>query len=311
MMNKQKTIIIFLICSILFLGIFNLSFASAGLNIEDLNIESSGKFIYKFEKYDEDVHMIMTITVETENKTIFTQIKDRNIKVYQADMDGDINLLEYLDSNLYLEYTEESGTLSGVLYIPKEDNISKSELAMDFQLFFKTNNVNYDITGDIVSTKELLYDDEPEDTNLGDMWTKTVKSEKKETTTMTIVGTTSSNTDVNWDNKTETKNFEYISEEKVDVPAGSFNTYVIKQTTVGESNYTLEYYDKETKILVKMVEYFGTNIPTNSEMVLMSYDISSSKSEDKDESEDKSPGFEILLIFTSIIAILVWKKTKK
>lgn len=308
-MKNAKNIVIFIVSLLLLFSVFNFSFARAGLDFEDLDIAVKGQFQYRFEKYDETAHMIMTLTIVVENKTVITEINDEYFEVIPVDMNGEIELFQYFNLSLVsLEFVEDSGTLNGVIYIPKEGNIGKNEFSMQFQLLEKTNDLTFDFTGNSVTVAETIYDDEPENIEVGSNWTEIVKSEGKETNIMKLIGTSYTTTDTEWENKTEIKEYECIGEETVTVPAGTFETYVIKETIVGENNYSLKYCDKETKIFVKQVEYNNTDIPTNSEMVLISYDFSLSTSSDNDKPNNGVPGFEILLMILAVITIMVWKR---
>jgi hypothetical protein len=87
----------------------------------------------------------------------------------------------------------------------------------------------------------------------------------------------------------------------VTVSAGTFDTYEIKETTLGEQgNYTLSYLSDEVKREVKSVDY-NANDQILSIMELLSYDVIKVEN-------GETPGFGFLLAVSAFMAMLILMK---
>lgn len=253
--------------------------------------------------------MTMSMIIGYDNIT--TQIDGEDVLVKPVELSAEIELMQYNDPAYeFIQYVEGSGKFNGQMYAPIEGNKTKVDYSMETQFGSSLYDLTFYYSASMLSIEEKLFDDEPSVIEIGSNWTEISKTEGIETKTMIIDGVNQEKVENTLIDKMETTKYECIGEETVNVTAGTFDTYIIKEIVEGETNYTIGYYDKITKIPVKLVEYDENDISTNSEMELISIDLSYSP-ESGEDNGDGMPGFECIMLFIAISAVFILHKKRK
>lgn len=266
MVKPLRNILVLLLC-LSFLGgvIAQDDMFNPEIEIEDLTV---GDFLEWNMEMDED-GMEMSGNFRGEITDIDGEI---TVKGEQYSV---VTFSMYGEGTLNSQYgIDGTWTMSGSMYIDKEsEKTVKTEMTMEMTMDYLGETME-----SVIEEIAILLEDTstlPEGTrpSIGDNWT-TAKTEEI-TETQTIIypdGTedTSSDTYV----ETTTKYYEYLRDETVTVPAGTFTTSVIYQVEDDddEGDYTLQFLDKEIGFEV-MYEYYDSSDDLTGEVELNAYNF--------------------------------------
>ncbi len=271
----------------------------AALDRDDLTKAVGDK--WEFRNTEEDgMITLFTIEITGEDKI---EIDGGTYDVYIAHGEGEIEDVGEIDPDLSL--VEGSDILELTVYYSKDDTAQKTITDFTFELEDETDGTVFGYSTQSISTEKLISGAHPDFVDVGDTWSLTVEETVNQTTT--ISGGIFGDGEPSYynDTTTTTINFECLSEKSVTVTAGTFDTYEIEKTVVGEQgNYSLEYISPEVKREVKSVDY------DNADQILSIMELISYKIADKDDGNG-TPGFEFALLVAVIIGITLLKRRNK
>ena len=299
--NRERSL--FVPCCVLLLSTIVLLSGTglAVLDRDDLKKAVGDK--WEFRNTEEDgMIMLFTMEVTGEDKI---EIDEETYDVHIARAAGGIEDVGEIDTDLSL--VEGSDMMELTVYYSKDDTAQKTIMDFAFELRDETDGTVVEYALQSISTEKLTSGAYPDLIDVGTTWSLTVEETVNQTTT--ISGGFFGEGEPVHDEWTTTKtiNFECLSIKSVTVSAGTFETYEIKKTVVGEQgNYSMEYISPEVKREVKSVDYDNDD-QILSIMELISYNVA-----DKDEGNGDTPGFEFVLLVAAIISItLLGRRHKK
>ena len=273
--------------------------AMAVVNYEDLEFSVGDS--WEFRNTDESgMNMAFSVEVTGEDKV---QIDGIEYEVFIARGSGSIE--EVGDIGSY-ELVLGSSNLEVTYYDAKNYNegARKTIFEMSFQLQDTSDGTVYTFASYSENTETIISGSRPYEISPGVTWSLTIKEVEAETTLFSGGYIGDGEPETIWTNRTKTINYECIGMKSVTVTAGTFETYEIKKTTLGEQgNYTLLYLSSTVKRDVKSVDY-NTQGEILSILELLSYDIKTIKNED-------TPGFETVSILLGLTTVLIIIHSRK
>jgi hypothetical protein len=301
-MRRNKGRIVFVTaCALLFSLIMLLSGTGfAALDRDELTKAVGDEWEFRNTEKDGMISLF-TIEVTGEDKI---EIDEDTYDVYIARGDGEIEDVGEIDPDLSL--VEGSDLLEITVYYSKDETAQQSIMDFTFELEDETSGTIYEYSLQSISTEKLTSGAYPDIIDVGTTWSLTVKETINQTTTISggIFGD-GEHAYYN-DTTTSTINFECLNEKSVTVTAGTFNTYEIQRTVVGEEgNYSLEYISPEVKREVKSVDY------DNDDQILSIMELISYAVVEKDDENGGIAGFELIVIIGAVAMILILRNIRK
>jgi len=273
--------------------------ATAVVNHEDLEFLIGDS--WEFRNTDESgMNMAFSVEVTGEDKV---QIDGIEYEVFIARGSGSIE--EAGDIGSY-ELVPGSSNLEVTYYDAKDydEGARKTIFEMSFQLQDTSDGTVYTFASYSENTETIISGSRPYEISPGVTWSLTIKEVETETTLFSGGYIGDGEPETTWANRTKTINYECIGMKSVTVTAGTFETYEIKKTTLGEQgNYTLLYLSSTVKRDVKSVDY-NTQGEMLSILELLSYDVKTIKNED-------TPGFETVSILLGLTTVLIIIHSRK
>ena len=290
--------------------------ASAEQKKEDMNKSIGNQWEYRYTSISKNATMVFTMSMHITGETA-VEIDGKNYDVFEAVLNGKIESYTLPETpGATLTLVEDSGLINGTAYFTNNtfDETAKFIQNMKFIIHYEEGNLdmNSEITQVITST--VTSGEVPDTIDVGTSWVLTIRKETTTTTTVngsfydTYVEKGYTNTTTSTESDIETTNYECLGRKTITTPAGTFETYEINRSHIklGEETYSLLYTSDAVKDIVKSIDYNseGTIIGTTE---LTSYDLGSSI---PSSSQDKTPGFELVLVGCAITLLLFMKRRK-
>jgi len=287
---------------------------SAEQKKEDMDKSIGDKWEYRYTSIAEDITMVFTMSIEITGETV-VEINGVNYAVFEAVLDGTIESYTF-PSTFGITLIEDSALIDGTLYVTKNtyDETSKMIQNMEFILNYEEGDLEVNSNVTSVITSAVTSGESPDIIDIGTNWVLTTQSEKTTTTAVygsfydTYMEEGYTNTTTVTESNIRTTNYECIGEKTMTTPAGTFETYEIKKSEVqlGGETYSIFYASDETKDVVKSIDYDseGSIIGITE---LISYDVGSGS---PSTSQDKTPGFELILVFSALAFILFFRRKR-
>lgn len=267
--------------------------AMATLHQEDMQYGVGDS--WEFRRTDESgMVMVFSVEVTGEDKI---QIEGDEYEVFVARGSGYIEEIGNLGD---FSLVDGSSSVEVTFYNAKDyaEGARKTVFEMSFQLQDTNGGTVYQYQGHSETTDKIMSGARPEVVSEGTTWSLTIHENETETTIFSGGNFGEGEPETTNDENTYTTNYECLGTKSVTVSAGTFETYEIKETTLGEQgNYTLSYLSENVKREVKSVDY-NANDQILSIMELLSYDVAKVESE-------ATPGFGFLLAVSALMALLV------
>lgn len=287
---------------------------SAEQKKEDMDKSIGNKWEYRYTSISENATMVFTMSMDITGETV-VEIDGNNYDVFEAVLDGKIESYTMPETpGATLTLVEDSGLVDGTAYVTKNTFDETAKLIQNMKFIVHYEELNLDLNSDITQeiTSTVASGEVPDIIDVGSSWVLTIQKETTTTTTVygsfydTYMGQGYTNTTTSNESDIETTNYECLGKKTITTPAGIFETYEIKRSHIklGEEIYSIFYTSDVVKDMVKSIDYNsdGSIIGT---MELTSYDLDSGL-----PSQDKTPGFELVLVGCAITLLLFMKRRK-
>ncbi len=279
--------------------------ASAEIKKEDMTWSIGDKWEFRYTTLSGGVSMVFKMFIETTGESL-VEIDGVNYEVFVAELDGEMEAITAVNLSL----VDDSSTITGKLYVAKDSDTTKTVEDMTYQLNEETTGTIINQTINVVTISRVISGEKPDVIDIGTNWVYTVKTETTTTTTVSgsfydnYIEPGYTNTTTATQSNTETMNYECIGEKTITTAGGTFETYEVKASQVGQQGYTLRYISSIVKDDVKDITYDNdANIVSLVELV--SYSIKQASSP-----TSETPGFELVIVICGIAIILFWKRKR-
>ena len=307
-MKKVKNIVIYAIISSIFLCSF--SVVSGGFNPKEPEYVDGYKWQFRYDQVTGGVDLVMILNAELVGETTI-DVEGSTYEVYEMSMEGYIESAVYPEmEGIQLTFVEGSSSIKGTSYQSKDFLLDKQIMNMEFQFLEATTGLTMDfeivstsITTDIATTL-------PDEVDVGSTWNITEVELETVSTTFSgalfdVIEPGYTNTTTSTTTTTTTKSFECLSEIKMTVDAGTFDTYEMRTDYEEDGTYELDYFSVDVFHSIKNIKY-NVSGEIESTIELASYDFSLSSG----SSEDGTPGFEILILMMAVSLVVIYKKRR-
>jgi len=280
---------------------------SAEIKKEDMTWSIGDKWEYRYTTVNPNQTTIFKMTAETTGEST-VEIDGINYDVFVAELTGELETVDI--TSPFIASLVQGSTINGTSYVVREnDETTKTVQNLEYQLINETGKF-LNFTQTIVSITRAISGGKPDVIDVETNWVSTIKTIT--TTTTTFSGSYFdyyqpgyTNTTTTTDTKTETFNCTCTGKENITTTAGTFETYEIRRTEVGEQGYLLQYLSSAVKGEVKDITYDHEGGTVISLLELISYDVATASSP-----TPKTPGFELAIVLCSIAIILLWKRKR-
>jgi len=276
---------------------------SAEIKKEDMAWSIGDKWEFRYTTLSGGMTMVFKMAIETTGESV-VEIDGVNYEVFVTDLDGEMEAITAVNLSL----VDDSSTITGKLYVAKDSDTTKTVEDMIYQIKEETTDTIINQTINIVTISRVISGEKPDVIDIGTNWVYTVKTETTTTTTTSFYDTSTeseyTNTTTATQSSTETINYECIGEKTITTAGGTFETYEVKGSQVGQQGYTLRYISPIAKEDVKDITYDNdANIVSLVEII--SYDVKQASSP-----AAETPGFELVVVLCSMVVILLWKRKR-
>lgn len=278
---------------------------SAEIKKEDMLWSIGDKWEFRYTTLSGGVTMVFKMFIETTGESL-VEIDGVNYEVFVAELDGEMEAITAVNLSL----VDDSSTITGKLYVAKDSDTTKTVEDMIYQLNEETTDTIINQTINVVTISRVISGEKPDVIDIGTNWVYTVKTETTTTTTVSgsfydnYIEPGYTNTTTATQSNTETMNYECIGEKTITTAGGTFETYEVKVSQVGQQGYTLRYISSIVKDDVKDITYDNdANIVSLVELVSHSVKQDSSPT-------SETPGFELVIVICGIAIILFWKRKR-
>lgn len=276
---------------------------SAEIKKEDMAWSIGDKWEFRYTTISGGVSMVFTLNIETTDEST-VEIDGVNYDVFVTDLDGEMEAITAVNLSL----VDDSSSITGKLYVAKDSDTTKTVEDMIYQIKEETTDTIINQTINIVTTSRVISGEKPDVIDIGTNWVYTMKTETTTTTTTSFYDTSTeseyTNTTTATQSSTETINYECMDNKTITTAGGTFETYEVKGSQVGQQGYTLRYISPVVKEDVKDITYDNDmNIVSLTELI--SYNVQQAPSP-----APKTPGFEFAIVLCSIAIILFWKRKR-